>query len=78
MTKKIWLLHMIDRAKRYSVSCVATSKKKELIVKKIFRHMIGIFDHPNNILLDNGREFGNTEFQTLCENLNVRLPGVTV
>ena len=78
MTKKIWLLHMIDRATRYSVSCVATSKKKELIVKKIFQHMIGIFDHPNNILLDNGREFGNTEFQTLCENLNVGLPGVTV
>ena len=34
--KKIWLLHMIDHAARYSVSCVITSKKKELIVKIFF------------------------------------------
>ena len=66
--EKIWLLHMIDHATRYSVSCAVTSKKKELIVKKLFRYCIGIFGHPNKILVDNGGEFDNTEFQTLYEN----------
>ena len=84
MIKKIWLLHMIDHATRYSVSFI-TSKKKELIMKKIFQYWIGIFGHPNKILVDNGREFNNTEFQTLCENLILgyvsllqTAPGVTV
>ena len=70
--KKIWLLHVIDHATRYSISCVITSKKKELIMKKIFQYWIGIFGHPNKILVGNGGEFDNTEFQTLCENFNIR------
>ena len=61
---------MIDHAT--SVSCVVTSKKKELIVQKIFQFWIGIFGHPNKILGDNGEEFDNAEFQTLCENFNIR------
>ena len=72
MIKKIWLLHVIDHATRYSISCVITSKKKELIMKKIFQYWIGIFGHPNKILVGNGGEFDNTEFQTLCENFNIR------
>ena len=31
------------------------------------------FGHPNKIFVDNGREFNNTEFQTLCENFNIRI-----
>ena len=46
--KKIWLLHTIDHATRYSISCAVTSKKKELIVKKVLQYLKGIFDHPNN------------------------------
>ena len=64
---------MIDHVTRYSVSCVITSKKRELIVKKIFQYWIGIFGHPNKILVDNGGEFDNTEFQTLCKNFNIRI-----
>ena len=70
--KKIWLLHMIDHATRYSISCVITSKKKELIMKNIFQYWIGIFGHPNKILADNGGEFDNAEFQILCENFDIR------
>ena len=69
----MWLLHMTDHVTRYSVSSVITSKKKELILKKNFQYWIGILGHPNKILIDNGGEFDNTEFQTLCENLNTRL-----
>ena len=63
--KKIWLFHVIDHVARYSVSCVITSKKKELIVKKIFRYWIEIFGYPNIILVGREGEFDNTEFQTL-------------
>ena len=64
---------MTDHATRYSVSFVVTSIKKELIVKKIFQYWIGIFGHPNKILVDNDGEFDNTEFQTLCDNFNIRI-----
>ena len=64
---------MTDHATRYSVSFVVTSIKKELIVKNIFQYWIGIFGHPNKILVDNGGEFDNTEFQTLCDNFNIRI-----
>ena len=53
--------------------CLVTSKKKELIVKKNFHYWKGIFGHFNKILVDNGGEFVNTEFPTLCENLNIRI-----
>ena len=71
--KKIWLLHIIDHATRYSVSCVIYSKRKEVIVKKIFQHWIGSFGHPKKILIDNGGEFCNDEFKTLCESFNIRI-----
>ena len=68
---------MKDHTTRYSVSCVVTSKKEESIVKKIFQYWIGIFGHPNKILIDNGGDFDNTEFQTLCENFNTRICSTT-
>lgn len=71
--KKIWFLHIIDHATRYSVSSVIRSKKKEVIVKKIFQCWIGSFGYPNKILVDNGGEFANDEFITFCENLNIRI-----
>ena len=42
-------------------------------MKKIFQYWIGIFGHPNKILVDNGGEFNNTEFQILRENFNIRI-----
>ena len=71
--KKIWLLHMIDYTTRYSIPCAFTSKKEELIAKIIFEYWIEIFGHPGKVLVDNGGEFNNTEFQTLCENFNVSI-----
>ena len=71
--KRIWLLHMMDHATIYSISCVVTSKKKELIVKKKFKYGAGIFGHPNKNLAHNGEEFDKTQFQILCENFNVRI-----
>ena len=70
--KKIWLLHIIDHATKYSVSYVALSKKKDIIVKKIFKHFIGFFDYLK-ILVDDGGEFYNDGFKTLCEIFNIQI-----
>ena len=64
---------MIDHATRYSVSCVIHSKKKEVIIRNIFKHWISIFGHPKKFLVDNGGEFCNEEMITLSENFNIRI-----
>ena len=69
----IWFLHMIDHFSRYSVSCVIHSKRKEVIVDKILKHCIATFGHPHKFLTDNGGEFCNDEFISLCENFNIRV-----
>ena len=66
---KIWFLHLIDHATRYSASCIIYTKKKEEIVKKIFSLWISVFGTAEKFLVDNGGEFNNEEFRTLCENL---------
>ena len=67
--EKTWLLHTT----KYSVSCVALSKKKDVIVKKIFKHYTGFFGYPKQILVDNGDQFCYDEFKTLCEIFNNRI-----
>ena len=69
----IWFLHLIDHATRYSVSCVIHSKKKEVIVRKLFEHWITTFGCAEKFLVDNGGEFCNDEFITFCENMNIRI-----
>lgn len=69
----VWLLHIIDHATRFSVSCVIKSKAKEVIVKKLYEHWISTFGCPQKILVDNGGEFANREFETFCENMNIRI-----
>ena len=60
---------MIDHLTRFSASCVIKSKRKEVIVKKIFQIWISIFGSPKKFLVDNRREFNNHEFISLCENI---------
>ena len=48
-------------------------QRKEKIVKKIFQIWTSIFDSAKKFLVDNGREFDNDEFRSLCENVNIRI-----
>ena len=68
-----WLLHIIDHLTRFSASCVINSKRKEVIVQKIFIIWIAIFGQPLSFLVDNGGEFANDEFVTFCENMNIHI-----
>ena len=68
-----WLLHIIDHLTRFSASGVINSKRKEIIVQKVFQIWIAIFGQPLSFLVDNGGEFANDEFLTFCENLNIHI-----
>ena len=70
---KIWFLHLVDHTTRYSASCVIYTKRKEEIIKKIFQIWISIFGSAKKFLVDNGGEFDNDEFRSLCENGNIRI-----
>ena len=58
---------------RFSASCVIKSKRKEVIVKKILKIWISIFGSPQKFLVDNGGEFNNHEFISLCQNVKRRI-----
>ena len=72
-SKGIWFLHLIDHFTRYSQSCVIRTKRKEEIIKRIFEIWIRYFGPSKKFLTDNGGEFCNDEFMSMCENLNIRI-----
>ena len=70
---KVYFLHIIDHKTRLSAAAVIYSKKKEVIIEAFFRIWIGIYGHPDKVLVDNGGEFVNQEFIDCCENLNIKI-----
>ena len=66
-----YIFHLVDHATRYSAGAMIYSKKKEVIIDKIFKHWIGIFGTPNLFLSDSGGEFNNNEFREMGEQLNI-------
>ena len=69
---KIYFLHMIDLASRFSRSCVIKSKEPKVIVENLITKWIGSgLGAPRKILCDNGGEFANQTFLDLCENMNI-------
>ena len=68
---KVWFLHIIDHLTRFSASCVIKAKRKEEIIKQVFRIWVSIFGSPKKFLKDNGGEFNNEDFRSLCANVNI-------
>ena len=77
MDLKIWkdkyFLVMIDMATRYCNACVITSKEAEVIIDGVMRHWVALFGAPRKILTDNGGEFNNDKFRSMCENFNIQV-----
>ena len=63
--RKMQLLHLIDHATRLSACAIIRSKKKEVVIKEIFRIWISIYGCPEKFLSDNGGEFNNDEFREM-------------
>ena len=41
------------------------------IVEKFIRAWVAVFGRPERILADNGKEWCNSEFVSMCENLGI-------
>ena len=54
-------------------SVVIKSKRKEVILRELFKMRITIFGYPKKFLMDNGGEFHNDEFHDYCENLSITI-----
>ena len=67
------LVHSIDLLTRFSTAMIVKNKTKEEIVEKFFRMWISIFGPPQQTLCDNGKEFCNSDFVSMCENLNINM-----
>ena len=70
---KVYFLHIIDHATRFSAASVIYSKKKEVVLREFFRIWIAIFGYPHKLLVDNGGEFVNEDIINMCENLNINM-----
>ena len=64
------VLHMIDHATRYSVACPLKTKEAKEIVNVVMKRWVAYFGCPRAFLTDNGREFDNSEFRDMAQNLN--------
>ena len=65
------VLHLIDRATRYSVTVRIPSKESSDIINAIFKHWITYFGTPGSILTDNNREFNKQSFRDMAQNLHI-------
>ena len=63
----VCILHMVNHATRYSAAAIISSKQKEVIIDKIFKHWIAIIGTPNLFLSDNEGELNNALFREMGE-----------
>ena len=68
---RTWILHIIDSATRYSAACIIKTKKKEVVVSRIFQVWISYLGAPKKFLTDNGGEFANQVLIEMNEKLGV-------
>ena len=66
-------LHLIDICTRLSAATFVPNKKKDTILKAIFRIWIAIYGSPDKILVDNGGEFAIFEFTETTDYLGITI-----
>jgi hypothetical protein len=66
---KLWFLHMIDGATKYTVASLIDTKKKEVVVDRIFEGWIAYFGAPRKLHSDCGGEFCNEVLREMNEKL---------
>ena len=68
---KVWILHLIDGATRYSAASLITTKHQDEILRNIYLMWISYFGYPRKFMSDNGGEFSNEKFREMNEKLNI-------
>ena len=68
---KLWFLHLIDGATRYTMAVLINTKKKEVVVDRIFQCWIAYFGAPRRLHSDCGGEFVNDVLEEMNEKLGI-------
>ena len=68
---QLWILHMEDVATCYTAATIVTNKKKETIVRAIFKIWLAYFGAPEKFHSDCGREFNNDLFRDMNDLFNI-------
>ena len=71
------ILHLIDHVSRFSAAAIVKSKRPEEIIEKIFDIWIRVFGPPKKFFSDNGGEFNNEKFRTMCDSMNIIIKTTT-
>ena len=72
-TNKVWILHVIDLATRFSAARLVSSKKASEIARKVMEMWIAVFGRPRKFMADNGGEFSNDLMRDVGEQLGVEI-----
>ena len=65
------ILHLVDLCTRLSAAAFVHNKQASIIIKALFQMWISVFGAPLKFMSDNGGEFANYEFLSLCERFNI-------
>ena len=71
VNNKLWMLHLVDCATRYTVACLIDTKRKDLVVTRIFQTWISYFGSPVKIHSDCGGEFCNEVMKEMHEKFGI-------
>ena len=65
------MIHMIDMFTRFSGTSIIKNKHQNTIIDAMFSIWISIFGRPKLVFNDNGGEFTNDSFISVCESLGI-------
>ena len=65
------ILHLVDLCTRLSAAIFIPNKNKETIIKALFQIWISVYGTPMKFMSDNGGEFANSEFVSLCDQFGI-------
>ena len=70
---KTWLLHLVHQATRLSASVATKSKRKVVIIEKLFRIWIKVFGYAQKFLVGTGGEFKIIRIRDFYYNHDIRI-----
>ena len=68
---KKWILHLVDIATSYTAAVIIDTKKKEIVVDRIFKIWLAYFGAPKRFHSDCGGEFANHVFHEMNETMGI-------
>jgi len=68
---KLWILHVVDLATRYTVAVLIESKETKVIMKNLMKSWFSYFGSPKRIHSDCGGEFSSNLFREMNERFGI-------